>query len=162
MSILDYFLHFKWKKSVLALKMWPFRWVKSYGPIFESNLAPLHQGQYSPITRAEVGQPWAGIAFWLSCFGLNCAQMAPGGAESDFSLQGRIGTLGLKQIFLIFSVSRCQFQTILASHELAVQRTVFVKVIFRWANFECFRGFSLKNNGLAKVNLTILISSFMS
>ena len=26
--------------------------------------------------------------------------MAPGGAESDFGLQGWIGTLGLKQIFL--------------------------------------------------------------
>ena len=68
--------------------MGPFRWVKSYGPIFECNLAPLNQGQYSPITRAEVGPAWAGVAFWLSCFGLNCAQMAPGGAESDLSLQG--------------------------------------------------------------------------
>ena len=31
--------------------------------------------------------------------------MAPGAAESDFDLQGWIDTLGLKQIFLIFSVS---------------------------------------------------------
>ena len=79
--------------------MGPFRWVKSYGPIFQSYLAPLNQGQYSSITRAEVSPAWAGIAFWLSCFGLHCAQMAPGGAESDFSLEGWIGTLGLKQIF---------------------------------------------------------------
>ena len=27
----------------------PFRWVK-YSPIFQSNLVPLNQGQYSPIT----------------------------------------------------------------------------------------------------------------
>ena len=40
---------------------------------------------------------WAGIAFWLSCFGLNCAQMAPERVESDFGLQGWIDTLGLKQ-----------------------------------------------------------------
>ena len=31
--------------------------------------------------------------------------MAPGAAESDFDVQGWIDTLGLKQIFLIFSVS---------------------------------------------------------
>ena len=30
--------------------------------------------------------------------------MAPGRAESDFGLQGWIGTLGLKEIFLIFSI----------------------------------------------------------
>ena len=39
----------------------------------------------------------------IELFGLNCAQIAQEGAESDFGLQG-IGTLGLKQIFLIFSV----------------------------------------------------------
>ena len=48
--------------------------------------------------------PWAGRTFWLSFFGLDCAQMAPGRAESDFGRQGLIDTLGLKQIFLIFSV----------------------------------------------------------
>ena len=26
---------------------------------------------------------WTGIAFWWSCFGLNCAQIAPGGPETD-------------------------------------------------------------------------------
>ena len=36
-------------RSVLALKMGQFRSVK-YSPIFESSLAPLNQGQYSPIT----------------------------------------------------------------------------------------------------------------
>ena len=46
---------------------------------------------------------WTGIAYWWSYFGLNCAQMAPGGVESDFGMQGWIGTLRLKQIFLIFS-----------------------------------------------------------
>ena len=30
--------------------------------------------------------------------------MVPEGAESDFGLQGSIGALGLKQIFLIYSV----------------------------------------------------------
>ena len=53
--------------------------------------------------------PWAGIAFWLSFFGLNCVQMAPGRAESDFGLQGWIDTLELKQIFLIFSVCKNAF-----------------------------------------------------
>ena len=32
--------------------------------------------------------PWAAIAFRLSFFGLDCAEMAPGRAESDFGLQG--------------------------------------------------------------------------
>ena len=40
--------HCKSEKSV-TLKVGPFRWVK-FSPIFESNLAPLNQGQYSPIT----------------------------------------------------------------------------------------------------------------
>jgi len=30
---------------------------------------------------------WVGIGFGWGCFGLNCAQMAPGKVESDFSLQ---------------------------------------------------------------------------
>ena len=42
------------------------------------------------------------IGFWWLCFGLDCAQMAP--AESDMDLEGSISTLGLKQIFSIFSV----------------------------------------------------------
>ena len=46
---------------------------------------------------------WAGIAFWWGSFALNCAQMASEGAESDFVLQSWIGTLDLKQIFLIFN-----------------------------------------------------------
>ena len=37
------------QKDVLALKIGPFRWVK-YSPIFGSNLAPLNQDQYSPIS----------------------------------------------------------------------------------------------------------------
>ena len=44
------------------------------------------------------------IGFWWLCFGLDCAQMAPGGAESDMDPEGSISTLGLKQIFSIFSV----------------------------------------------------------
>ena len=36
----------------------------------------------------------------MGFLGLNCAQMAPEGAGSDFGRQGYIGTLGLKQIFL--------------------------------------------------------------
>ena len=109
--------HCKSERSVFALKIGPFRWLK-YSPIFESNLTPLNQGEYRAIQSNYLGliwtqgtklaPAWAVIAFWLSCFGLNCAQMAPGGAESDFGLQGCIGTLGLKQIFLIFSVESCQ------------------------------------------------------
>ena len=108
--------HCKSERSVFALKTGPFRWVK-YSPIFESNLAPLNQGEYGAIQSNYLGliwtqgtklaPAWAVIAFWLSCFGLNCAQMAPGGPESDFGLQGCIGTLGLKQIFLIFRVESC-------------------------------------------------------
>ena len=51
-----------------------------------------------------MGPAWAGITFWMACLGFNCVQMASGGAESDFGLWGWIDTLGLKQIFLIFSV----------------------------------------------------------
>ena len=53
-------IHSKSERFVLALKIGPFRWVK-YSPIFGSNLAPLNQGQYSPISygwfgpRAEMG-----------------------------------------------------------------------------------------------------------
>ena len=57
----------------------------------------------------------ARIAFWLSCFGLNCAQMAPEGAESDFGLQLWIGTLRLKQIFLIFSARWWSYFIIISS-----------------------------------------------
>lgn len=72
----------KSERPVLALKMGPFWWVKRF-PTFESNLA------------------WAGIAFRLSSFGLICSNGSR--TESDFGLQSWIGTLGLKQIFLIFS-----------------------------------------------------------
>ena len=54
--------------------------------------------------RAEMGPAWTGIAFWWGCFGLSCASMVPGGAESDLNLQGLIGTWGL----LIFVVIRVQ------------------------------------------------------
>ena len=46
----------------------------------------------------------------IELFGLNCAQMAPVRAESDFSCRVRIDTLGLKQIFLTFSVSLDRFR----------------------------------------------------
>ena len=94
-TVYDYFFfraraHCKWKRSVLALKMGPFGWVK-YSPIFESNLAFLKSGQIQSNylgmfwTQGLKSAPvWAGIAFWLGCFGLNCAQMPPGGVESDF------------------------------------------------------------------------------
>ena len=42
-------LHSESERSVSALKTGPSRWVK-YSPIFGSNLAPLNQGQYSPIS----------------------------------------------------------------------------------------------------------------
>ena len=43
-------LHCKLRRSVLALKIGPFQWVK-YSPIFDSyDVAPLIRGQYGPIT----------------------------------------------------------------------------------------------------------------
>ena len=46
--------------DLLALKMGPFRWGK-YSPIFESNLAPLNQGQCSTITCSWFGpKGWNG------------------------------------------------------------------------------------------------------
>ena len=46
--------------DLLALKMGPFRWGK-YSPIFESNLAPLNQGQCSTITCSWFGpKGWSG------------------------------------------------------------------------------------------------------
>ena len=105
-------IHRKSERSVLALKIGPFRWVK-YSPIFESNLVPLTRANTSVQSttadqdpRAEMGPVWTGIAFRWGCFGLNFAQMASGAAESDFGLQGWIAPSRLKQIFLIFSVSR--------------------------------------------------------
>ena len=105
-------IHHKSERSVLALKIGPFRWVKC-SPIFESNLLPrtrantlVQSTTADQDPRAEMGSVWTGIAFWWGCFGLNFAQMASGGAESDFGLQGWIGPSRLKQIFLIFSVSR--------------------------------------------------------
>ena len=68
-------------------------WLRQYWLLPTADLYP----------KAEMAPGWAGVAFWLTFFGLNCAQIALEGAESDFGLQG-IGTLGLKQIFLIFSV----------------------------------------------------------
>ena len=59
---------------------------------------------------------WTGIAYWWSYFGLNCAQMAPGGVESEFGMQGWIGTVQVKQIFLIFS-------TLFASHRNELRLT---------------------------------------
>ena len=47
-------LHSTSERSVLALEIVPFRWVK-YSPIYESNLAPLNQGQYSPISKGWFG-----------------------------------------------------------------------------------------------------------
>ena len=58
--------------------------------------------------RAAIGpsEGWNSLLIELF-FCLNCAQMAPRGTESDFELQVWIGRLGLKQIFLIFSVRFC-------------------------------------------------------
>ena len=65
----DNFPHCKSERSVLiALKIGPFQWVK-YGPIFESNSAPLNQGQYSPIGWDWFG-PWAEMGPTVGCNGL--------------------------------------------------------------------------------------------
>ena len=50
--------------------------------------------------------------------------MVPEGAESDFGLQGWIGTLGLKQIFLIYSV-RGAPEPVTRPHQLKM----FLKVL---------------------------------
>ena len=100
--------HCKSERSVLALKMGPFRWIK-YSPIYFWVLfGSLYQGQsnYPGMTWIQGLKwvpAWAGIAFWWGSFALNCAQIASEGAESEFGLQSWIGTLELKQIFLIFS-----------------------------------------------------------
>ena len=58
----------------------------------------------SNSTKNQVDEePLCGCATSKSLFIYsNCAQMDPGPAESDFGLQGRIDTLGLKEIFLNF------------------------------------------------------------
>ena len=85
--------------------MGPFRTVK-YSPIFYSNLAVLVRANTVQLRRAETGlsEGWNGLLIELFFFCLNCAQMALRGAESDFELQVWTGPLGLKEIFLIFSV----------------------------------------------------------
>ena len=95
-------VHSKTERSVLALKIGPLRWV-NYSPIFESNLAPLNQGQYSPIiARADLVRglkwalPWAGITSWFELFWPKLCSNGP--------RKGWIDPLGLKQVFLIFSV----------------------------------------------------------
>ena len=67
--------HRKSERSVLALKMGPFRGVK-YDPIFESNLAPLKEGQYSSSTwadldpKAEMGPSVGWNSLLIELFGL--------------------------------------------------------------------------------------------
>ena len=79
-------------------------WVK-YSPIFESNSAPSIRANTVQLTRADLdaraamGPSVGWNSLLIGLFGLNCAQMTPGRAESDFGLQGWIGTSGLKQIF---------------------------------------------------------------
>ena len=62
---------------------------------------PLIRANRVQLRRAGL-DPRAEIAFYWGFFGSNFAQMAPGGAESDFGTQGWI-TLGLEQIFSTFS-----------------------------------------------------------
>ena len=113
-STMGYFqqiIHCKSERSVLALKMGTCWWVK-YIPVFESiwllwirvSWSGLIQSNYLGLmliwTQGLKWNPgWTKIAFWWGCFGLSGAQMAPGGAETDFGMQGWIGTLGLKQTF---------------------------------------------------------------
>ena len=84
------------ERNVFSLKMRPFgeqNTVLFYG----SNLAPLINTVQLP--RDYLDPTWLKyVTEWVS-IGLNCAQMAPGKAESDFGLQGRVSTLGLKKIF---------------------------------------------------------------
>ena len=94
-------VHSKSERSVLALKIGPFRWVK-YSPIFGSNLAPLNQGQYSPISwgwfgpRAEMGPTVGWNNLLIELFWPKLCSNGP--------RKGWIDPSGLKQVFLIFSV----------------------------------------------------------
>ena len=74
--------------------------------LVRANTVQLRRVDLGP--RAEIGpsEGWNSLLIELF-FCLNCAQMAPRGAESDFELEVWIGSLGLKQIFLIFSVRFC-------------------------------------------------------
>ena len=65
-------IHRKSERSVLALKIGPFRWVK-YSSIFESNLVPLTRANTSVQSttadqdpRAEMGPVWTGIGAVLA------------------------------------------------------------------------------------------------
>ena len=89
-------------------------WVGKLG-VLGGELLPLKYPRQSPVNTVHLPgadvHSWAewvpatvGTGFLWGCFGCNCAQMAPGGTESDFGMQGWIRFLGLKQIFLIFSV----------------------------------------------------------
>ena len=103
-----YEIHSKSERSVWALKTGPFRWVK-YSPIFGSNLAPLDQGQYSPISHDWFG-PSAEIVPTVGWNSLLIELFWPkfcsnGSRKGWISLQGWIDTLRLKQILLIFSVA---------------------------------------------------------
>ena len=103
----------KSERFVLALKMGPFRWVK-YSPIFESNLPPLNQGQYSSITfcKADLdlrpvmgrGVGWNSLLielFWPKL----CSNGSKRGNQTLELTLWATGIFGLKQIFLILSVA---------------------------------------------------------
>ena len=70
--------------------------------IVRANTVLLPRANLDP--QAEMSPRVGWNRLWWGCFGFNCAQMAQGEAESNFGLQGWVGTLGLKQFFVIFSV----------------------------------------------------------
>ena len=69
----------------------------------------------------------------IELFGLNCAQMALGSSESDVFCRVGIDTLGLKQIFLTFSVSLERFRftfTANGKREFVPRVEVFLNLCF--------------------------------
>ena len=96
----------KSERSVLALEMGPFRGVKysSIFPLIRANTVQLPWADLHPRAEISPSVGWNRLSIW-GCFGLNRVQMAPGKAKSDFGPHGLISALGLKQIFLIFSVA---------------------------------------------------------
>ena len=89
--------HCKSERSVLAVQIGPFRWVK-FSPILgDSYVAPLIRAYRVQLPCADL-DPRAEMSPIV-----NCDWIAPGEAESDFVLQRWIGFWGSATDLLFFS-----------------------------------------------------------
>ena len=98
-SLWKFYLHCKWKRSVLALKLGPLRWVKY------CDLTLLIRASTVQIPRADLDprgreQPLM-VLFWLKLWLNGCRK-----GWMRLWPAGWIDTFGLNQIFYIFSVLR--------------------------------------------------------